>query len=75
MFVLIKKKFDFFFSYYKTICGTTGNPFPLLSIWCVKAPKRASFTLWTVAWGKILTIDNLIKKGLSLVGWYCLCQC
>ena len=49
--------------------------FPWKSIWCVKTPKRVSFFMWTAAWGKILTIDNLFKKGLSLVGWCCLCRC
>ena len=49
--------------------------FPWKSIWCVKTPKRVSFFVWTAAWGKILTIDNLFKKGLSLVGWCCLCRC
>ena len=28
----------------------------------VKAPKRVSFFLWTAAWGRILTIDNLVKR-------------
>lgn len=37
--------------------------FPWKSIWCVKTPKRDSFFMWTAAWGKILTIDNLFKKG------------
>lgn len=49
--------------------------FPWKSIWCVKTPKRVSFFMWTAAWGKILTIDYLFKKGLSLVGWWCLCRC
>ena len=46
-------------------------PFSWKSIWCVKSPKRVSF-LWTTARGKILTIDNLVKKGLPLVNWCCL---
>ena len=36
-------------------------PFPWKHIWCVKGPKRVSF-VWTAAWGKILTYDNLIKR-------------
>jgi len=32
-----------------------------------------SFFLWTAAWGRILTIDNLVKRGLPLVNWCCLC--
>ena len=34
-----------------------------------------SFFLWIVARGGILTIDNLVKKNLSLVNWCCLCWC
>lgn len=29
--------------------------------------------VWTRAWGKIITYDNLIKMGFSLVGWCCMC--
>lgn len=31
--------------------------------------------LWTVARDSILTIDNLVKRNLSLVNWCCLCRC
>ncbi len=41
----------------------------------MKAPKRVSFFVWTAAWGQILTHDNLIKRGFSLVGWCCMCRC
>ena len=34
-----------------------------------------SFFLWTAARGRILTIDNLVKKNLPLVNWDCQCQC
>ena len=30
--------------------------------------------MWTVAWDRILTCDNLRKKGFVLVGWYCMCK-
>lgn len=43
--------------------------FPWKSIWCIKVPKIVPFFLWTMAWGSILTIDNLIKRGLPLVNW------
>ena len=36
---------------------------------------RASFFLWSTTWGKILTIDNLNKRGLLLVNWFCMCWC
>ena len=60
-------------SFYREIQGATIVPFPCKGIWFIKVPKRVSFFLWTAALGKILTLDNLKKKGLSLVNWCCLC--
>ena len=34
-----------------------------------------SFFLWIAVRDGILTIDNLVKKNLSLVNWCCLCWC
>ena len=34
-----------------------------------------SFFLWTAAWGGILMINNMVKKGWPLVNWCCLCHC
>uniref|UniRef100_A0A2N9JAS3 DUF668 domain-containing protein n=1 Tax=Fagus sylvatica TaxID=28930 RepID=A0A2N9JAS3_FAGSY len=49
-------------------------PFPWKSIWKVKAPRRVVFFLWSVAWGRILTCDNLMRRGHVMVGWCCLCR-
>jgi hypothetical protein len=62
-------------SYYEALQVTPTNSFPGKSIWCVKAPKRVSFFVWTVAWVKIITCNNLIKQSFSLVGCCCMCQC
>jgi hypothetical protein len=40
----------------------------------MKAPPRISFFTWTMDLGKILTIDNLRRWGLTLVNWCCLCK-
>ncbi len=37
-------------------------------------PPRVAFFFWTAALGKILTVDNLRKRGLILVEWCCLCK-
>ena len=40
------------------------------SIWCTNGPKRVlrvAFFVRTAFWGKILTSDNLINRGISLV--------
>ena len=44
-------------------------------IWCAKVPKQVSFFLWTAGNDGILTIDNLVKRGQSLVNRCCLCCC
>ena len=56
------------------IRGASTAPFPWKGIWSVKVPKRVSFFLWTIALGKILTLDNLTKTGMSLVSWCCMCR-
>uniref|UniRef100_A0A2N9HPD9 Reverse transcriptase zinc-binding domain-containing protein n=1 Tax=Fagus sylvatica TaxID=28930 RepID=A0A2N9HPD9_FAGSY len=36
------------------------------SIWRTKAPRRVRFFVWSAAWNKILTCDNLAKRGYTL---------
>ena len=62
-------------SYYKLLPGPLTEVFPWKCIWCAKVPKRVSFFLWTAARDGILTIDNLVKRGQSLVNRCCLCCC
>ena len=60
-------------SYYKLLSGPLTELFPWECIWCAKVPKWVSFFLWTAARDGILTIDNLVKRGQSLVNRCCLC--
>jgi hypothetical protein len=62
-------------SYYQALCGNMGTAFPWKGIWKVKASRRVAFFVWTAAWGRILTCDNLRRRGIVLVGWCCLCKC
>ncbi len=62
-------------SYYQAICGTMGMGFPWKSIWRVKAPSRVAVFVWIATWGRILTYDNLQRRGIVTVGWCCLCRC
>jgi hypothetical protein len=48
--------------------------FPWKSIWKVKVPVRVSFFAWTAALGRILTVDNLRKRGLIVVDWCSMCK-
>ena len=62
-------------SFCKALSGITTDPFPWKSIWCMKALKRVFFFVWMAAWGRILTHDNLRKRGVCLVSWCCMCRC
>ena len=54
-------------SYYGVLQAPMVIAFQLRGIWCAKTLKRVSFFLWTAAWGKILTNDNLRNRGSTLV--------
>jgi len=47
------------------ILGDRG--FPCQHIWRPLTPVKVSFFVWEASHGKILTIDNLYKKGTTLV--------
>ena len=60
-------------SFYHLLIERSRVPFPWKGIWAVKAPPRVSFFIWTVTWGRILTCDNLMRRGYTMVGRCCLC--
>jgi hypothetical protein len=62
-------------SFYHALRGNNEIKFPWKSNWGVKAPRRVSFFVWIASWGKILTCDNLMRRGYNIVGWCCMCRC
>jgi len=44
------------------------------SVWRTKVPLRVTFFGWSAALGKILIVDNLCKRHVIMVDWYCLCK-
>jgi hypothetical protein len=46
----------------------------LKSVWRTQALLRAAFFAWSVALGKILTMDNLRKRHIIIVDRCCLCK-
>ena len=40
--------------------------------YCVQPKHR--FFAWEASWGKILTLDQLQKRGIALANWCFLCQ-
>jgi hypothetical protein len=61
-------------SFYRALSPSGSFIFPWKSIWRSKAPPRVAFFTWTAAWGKILTVDNLRRRGLVLVNRCWLCE-
>jgi hypothetical protein len=46
--------------------------FPWKSDWKVKTLPRMAFYTWMIVLGRILTMDNLIRRDFILVNWCCL---
>uniref|UniRef100_A0A2N9ED83 Reverse transcriptase zinc-binding domain-containing protein n=1 Tax=Fagus sylvatica TaxID=28930 RepID=A0A2N9ED83_FAGSY len=49
-------------SFYAALNNRPGVMFPWKCVWKVKASPRVSFFIWSAAWGKILTCDNLMRR-------------
>ena len=49
--------------YYCSLSGETNFVFPGKEVWRSCAPFRTCFFAWEVVWGKILTINTLMKRG------------
>lgn len=48
--------------------------YPWKSIQKAKAPTRVDFFTWTVAKGKILTLENLRKRNICVINRCCMCR-
>ena len=57
-------------SSYHKLHASSSVVFPWKGIWKVKAPCCVSFFVWTVAWDRILTGDNLGVGVLIFVDWH-----
>ena len=54
-------------SFYHKLHGSSSMVFPWKGIWKIKAPCCDSFFVWTTAWDRILTGDNLRSRGFDIV--------
>jgi hypothetical protein len=61
-------------SFYNQISSNGAGSFPWKIIWKAKVPPRVAFFSWTAASGKILTMDNLSRRGIILASWCCMCK-
>lgn len=46
----------------------------IYKIWKLKAPTRVTIFTWLMIRNKILTVDNLVKRGWNMVNRCCLCK-
>ena len=56
------------------LLGVCTQSFPWRSIWEQKVPSKVMFFVWIAALGTILTIDNLRKKKVLILDWFCMCK-
>jgi hypothetical protein len=61
-------------SFYRVISSHGSPSFPWKGIWRTKAMPRVAFFAWTAARSKILTIDNLRRRGMIVVNRCWLCE-
>jgi hypothetical protein len=61
-------------TYYLALSANGHSAFPWKSIWRTKAPPRVAFFVWTAVRGKILTLDNLRRRGMVVVNRCWLCE-
>jgi hypothetical protein len=61
-------------TFYRVLSPPGSPHFPWKGIWRTKAPPRVAFFAWTAAWGKILTMDNLRRRGMVVVNRCWLCE-
>ena len=48
--------------------------FPALSVWNNMVPLKVGFFAWEASWGKVLTLDQLKKRGRSIANRCYLCE-
>jgi hypothetical protein len=61
-------------SFYRVTSSYGSPPFPWKGIWRIKAPPRVAFFAWIAARSKILTIDNLRRRGIIVINRCWLCE-
>ncbi|RVW15499.1 putative inactive ATP-dependent zinc metalloprotease FTSHI 1, chloroplastic [Vitis vinifera] len=60
-------------SLYSTLEPGGSALFPYVGIWRACVPPKVAFFTWEASWGKILTLDQLQRRGYSLANRCFLC--
>ena len=61
-------------SLYRSFTRASSDPFPWSIIWRSWAPMRVSLFAWEASWNKILTIDQLKRRGRNMPNRCYLCK-
>ena len=61
-------------SMYRVLEGFPQTDFPSRSIWNSVVPPRMGFFAWEASWGKVLTLDQLKRRGRALANRCFLCE-
>ena len=59
---------------YKVLEARPSFSCPLANIWSVLVQPKLCFFAWEATWGKILTLDQLQRRGFALANRCFLCQ-
>lgn len=60
-------------SMYDTLCHQIHDVSPGICVWNSLIQLKVSFLLWRLWWNRVPTIDNLIRRGMGITNWCCLC--
>ena len=75
--LLLKKSITDGFSVrhmYRKLMFSPPLDFPSRSIWNPIVPPKLGFFAWEASWGKVLTLDQLKRRGIPLVNRCFLCE-
>ena len=59
---------------YRKLMHSLPTDFPRRSIWNPIVPPKLGFFAWEASWGNVLTLDQLKRRGISLVNRCFLCE-
>ena len=60
---------------YRVLANAEGAGFPHSNVWVDKVPTKIAFFAWEAAWGKVLTLDRLQRRGWQFPNRCFLCGC
>ena len=55
--------------FYLLLAMVWDSLFPFRFVWNPWVPTKVGFFAWEASWGKVLTLDQLKKRGRSLANW------